>query len=90
LKTKEKLDFEVCGWDKFPIDHEIIERNGIYEYYCPTQDYGVRGHYYSPIFDYLDIKVVKTDFTEETNSFVAGLTFELIMINSYLDLDSYE
>jgi len=77
------------------LDEETIKERRIFDWYCPTKrDYGVRGAYYSQVFDYVEIKVEicksGANCPPNIDKIIESANLNIIFINRYLDFTSYD
>ena len=101
VRTKTDRAIAACGTDSFEnADPNNIERLGIDEYLCPTDDnMTVAGSFFSTRFDYIELKFYKCNPSDTTVTCQSDTDIEDVMKesklnmaidNTYFDFSNYD
>ena len=95
-RVKTYIPVELCGSNFNYTDQDEIKRLGFDKFYCPKSDYTIAGSYFSPNFNYLDIKISKClnetycHSLSDIENKIAHTQVQFVFVNTYFDSLDYE
>ncbi|CAI2358867.1 unnamed protein product [Moneuplotes crassus] len=90
------IEYEICGLEHFNYDDvQEIQRIGVDTYYCPKGDYSVAGSFYSPQYNYVEMKLRKCVgatcmSSTDIENLVKDSRFSMAIVNTVVDLKNYQ
>ncbi|CAI2359077.1 unnamed protein product [Moneuplotes crassus] len=89
------LEYEICGLEHFDYDDiSEIKRIGVDTYYCPKGDYSLGGSFYSPQYNYIEMKLRKCvsgscKSATDLENLIKDSRFSIAIVNTVVDLKNY-
>ena len=100
VRTKTDMEMKVCEGDFSQVDQDTVERIGADQIMWPThKNYTVAGNFYSPRYDYIEIKFYKWDNStssvtcqtpDDINTMLSEAQIQVTIQNAYFDIENYD